>query len=90
MTIPKDNEIIVKWAKEPTESEEDICFFNGSQIDVSDVSMVHSMLTKEHHHPYDDSWSPSFIEELKSRGYDISTLKFCISKKVNIIAIGKN
>ena len=67
------DKLTVKWSKK----EKDLIIHYPSR---PDGALAHSAFCSEQHHPFDDTWSKSFVEELKSRGYDITTLKFSIQK----------
>lgn len=68
--------LTLKWSKK---NKDLICHFpNGC-----DGSLVFYTFTSDRFHPLPlptGEWTDSFVKELKSRGYDITTLKFSINK----------
>ncbi len=81
----KPGELKAQWGKLPHDRP-DICYVWGDGISKADSHLLHNVLTGrrlrigfigEEQHVID----PSFMEELETRGYDITTLKFSISKK---------
>jgi hypothetical protein len=74
----KPGELVAKWGK--VEGMEDVCYAWGDGVSKCDAHLLNSALSAKQHRPFDGSWSPSFLDELKSRGYDITTLKFSIRK----------
>ncbi len=68
--------LTLKWSKK----EKDLIVHYPSS---PDGNLAMYTFTAERHHPLplpNGEWSPSFVEELKKRGYDITTLKFSIKK----------
>lgn len=63
----------------------DICYAHGDGVSRSDARLLHSTLSGDRMtldfpgigHRFD----PSFIDELESRGYDITTLRFSVKKQ---------
>lgn len=54
----------------------------GNGCSVADARLLHLYLCSERPPIFPDGeWSPSLIEELEARGYDITTLKFSIERK---------
>lgn len=69
------------------DGEIDVCFANGPGCDRADARLVANAFCSERlrpsltNYPYYES-DKSFLDELEERGYDITTLKFSIKKKV--------
>lgn len=78
----KPGELKAQWGKLKYDRP-DLCYVWGEGVPKCDASLLDYALTGKRHHPMDDSWSPGLIEELEKRGYDITTLKFSIQKKVS-------
>lgn len=79
---PKPNELKVQYGKIPN-SNLDICYLWGCEINKSDSHMMHRFLNLKQFNQIDSTRSKSFIEELTDRGYDIKTLKISIMKMEN-------
>lgn len=69
--------LVARWSKR----ERDVLYDWGDGVSKSDASFLNTILTGKRHHPFDDTWSPGFIEDMEARGYDISTLRFSIQKR---------
>ena len=83
--LAKPGELKAKWAK-MQHSKPDICYVWGEGVPSADARLLDAMLTREHYRvgqDWEEKPEPSFIQELEMRGYDITTLKFSIQKKVN-------
>lgn len=89
----KPGELKAQWGKAETYEDPDLCYAWGAGIRTCDGRLLHSALTQKWSRTNYDAplgsprfmWSvydPSFVEELESRGYDLTTLKFSIQKKV--------
>jgi hypothetical protein len=83
----KDGELRVYWGRaEPWDSPDIVLAWQGNQMMKRDTALLHHHLCSKHpnphKHPIFSVMEPSLIEELKARGYDITTLKFSIRKLV--------
>jgi len=68
-----DQKLRVKWSKR----ENDFMIYYPCG---PDGHLAHNFFNSKQHHPFDDSWSDSFFDELKARGYDLTTLKFEVTR----------
>lgn len=80
----KDGELRVYWGKLP-HNDPDVCLaWQGNGNMRQDTALLHKVLCARrpnpHVHPIFSEMEPSLIEELKLRGYDITTLRFSIQK----------
>jgi hypothetical protein len=85
MPAAKPGQLIARWAKLDRHIGPDLCYSWGDGCDRTDSRLLHDTLTAPTPPPVfrpDEPWGPSFVEELEARGYDITTLRFSISKKV--------
>jgi len=71
-----DNEIKIQYGN--INGEINICYFYGKDFQSQDVHLFHWFLNNKKSTDYIHG---SFLEELKNRGYDISTLKISIQKR---------
>lgn len=55
-----------------------MCWGDGTAK--ADAALLIRALTSPTHRPIDNTWAPSLIDDLKDRGYDITTLKISIEK----------
>jgi hypothetical protein len=78
----KDGELKMQYGKLPHDSP-DLCYVRGDGIPKCDGRLLHYMLSGKRYSPVDKAWDASFLEELEKRGYDLTTLKFSIQKKVS-------
>ena len=80
---PKTGEIIVKRGK--LDGEVDICIYYGDDVPICDRTLVANMLfSKVQRTDFKTMlpvFSPSFLEELELRGYDLDTLRFSVRLK---------
>lgn len=81
---PKPGELRLLWGKLPHDNP-DILYLWGEGTHKADSRLLHYMFSSKRYAPGGMTPEPSFIEELESRGYDITTIKFSISKKDNQI-----
>jgi len=79
---PKQDEINIKWGRLPHDVP-DLCVTWGKGTQKADANLIMSVLHGERHRPFNDSWSPGLVDELISRDYDITTLKFSIKKNTH-------
>lgn len=87
----KDGELRAKWSRAELYNNPDICYAWGKGSCKSDSHLLHNVLSSPRIRSkiapaggnYLDyiEYGPSFYEELESRGYDLTTLKFSIQKK---------
>lgn len=81
----KPGELRAYYGKPDRWSGPDICYAWGPGTDRSDGRMLHHALSSQRMtFAFPDNgikWEPSFIEELESRGYDITTLRFSVQLK---------
>lgn len=75
----KPGQLKAQWGK--VDGMVDLCYAWGDGVSKSDGHFLNTILTSQRYHPIGDSWSSGFIDEMTSRGYDITTLKFSIEKK---------
>ena len=84
--ILKDGELRVYWGRLPHDCPDIIYSWQGDPSMKRDAAMLHNFIGSKHVDPFAtplfSKMDPSFIEELELRGYDITTLKFSIMKKV--------
>jgi len=80
----KDGELRVYWGKLPHENPDVVLSWQGHSGMRQDTALLHKFLCSKqpnpHVQPIFSKMEPSLIEELKSRGYDITTLRFSIQK----------
>ncbi len=81
----KDGELRIYWGKLPHESPDVVLSWQGDRSMKRDSALLHYYICSKHPDlfakPLFSVMKPSLIEELESRGYDITTLKFSIQKK---------
>jgi hypothetical protein len=82
----KDGELRMYWGREQHDRTPDVMLaWQGDRMMKRDASMLHyyicSRRPDSHAKPIFSVMLPSMIEELKDRGYDLTTLKFSIMKK---------
>lgn len=81
----KPGELRVYYGKADRWSDPDVCYAWGEGSHSADARMLHSVISVKRMVPKDISaagygYEQSLIDELKERGYDITTLRFCIQK----------
>lgn len=77
---PKPNTLELKWGK-LRHDHPDILVIWGEGCAKADSRLLLSALTSRTYDPGTYNASPGLIEELKTRGYDIETIRFSIKKK---------
>jgi hypothetical protein len=77
----RDGQLKAKWGSIEGDSP-DLCYVWGSGIPRADARLLHDTLASPRFRPLSREWDMSFMEEMKDRGYDISTLEISISRKV--------
>ncbi len=75
------------WGKLPGDSPDIIYSWQGDSSMKHDSRLLHYYLGSQqpdwHEKPLFSKMNPSLLEELDTRGYDITTLKFSIMKKAH-------
>jgi len=81
----KDGELRVYWGRLPHDSPDVIFAWQGDQSMRRDSKLLHYALACDHPDPHTtplfSKMNPSLIKELELREYDITTIKFSITKK---------
>ena len=82
-----DGELRMYWGRErPGEPAEVMYAWQGDRSMRGDSALLHYEIGSPHPDPHVkpifSKMRPSLIEELEARGYDLSTLKFSIKKKI--------
>ena len=79
----KEGEIKLQWGKLPHDNPDIIISWgDGCKTDSRFVMNTFCSKTPDPHtQPIFSKMRPSFVEELEARGYDITTIKFSISKQ---------
>jgi hypothetical protein len=77
---PSAGELRATWGRQAY-GDGDVCYVWGDGVDRGDHGLLHRWLSLGHFDHATNQISPSFIEELIARGYDISTLRFSIRKR---------
>ncbi len=82
----KDGELRVYWGKLPYDSPDVVFAWQGNSMMRRDTALLCSVFSQRqpdpHKMPIFSVMLPSLTEELVARGYDLTTLKFSIMKKV--------
>lgn len=83
----KPGQLVARWGK--VEGNIDLCYAWGPGVDRSDARLLNTVLSGERYRPSMKNYpgyevGPSFFDELESRGYDLTTLKFSVEKKKNV------
>lgn len=85
LAIPKPGTLAMKWGIASRHDDPDVCILWGAGASKRDGSFLHYVLCCKRERLDWKTGSiehlPSFIDELKERGYDIETLRFSIRKK---------
>lgn len=89
LRIPKlrPGELRVYWGREPHDTTPDVMFaYNGDRMMKRDTNLLHAFMSSPRVNPLvRPLWSQmekGLLQQLQDRGYDLSTLKFSILKKV--------
>ena len=81
----KDGELRVHWGKLPGDTPDVIYSCQGDSSMNRDCRLLHNILATKKPDlfakPLFSKMNPSLLEELESRGYDITTLRFSIMKR---------
>jgi hypothetical protein len=82
----KPGELKVVWGREAAGSTPDVCYVWGPGVDRADSRLLHNVLGCDRmRYTFPEMnvvYDPSLLDELKARGYDLSTLTLSIQKKV--------
>lgn len=82
----KDGELRVYWGRLPHESPDIIFAWQGDSAMRADSRLLNIAFCSKQPDPFVQpifsKMLPSMVQELEARGYDITTLKFSIMKKV--------
>ena len=76
----KPGELKAQWGKLPHDTP-DLCYAWGDGVSRADGHLLHNVLSGERFRPGSFERDPSLLDELKARGYDLTTLKISIQKK---------
>lgn len=81
----KDGELAIYWGREPHDSPDIMFAWCGDVSMKRDSKLLHYHMACKKPDPFTQpifsKMQPSLIEELIERGYDITTLRFSITKK---------
>lgn len=77
---PKPGELRIYWGKAETYDAPQVCYNWGDGCSSADARLIDNMLKREFRLANGD-WDPCIQDELVRRGYDLSTIKFSISKR---------
>ena len=81
----KDGELRVYWGKLPHDAPDVILAWQGDRSMKRDTALLHYVMCSKQPDPFAkplfSKMKPSLVEELQTRGYDITTLKFSIQKR---------
>jgi hypothetical protein len=75
----KPNQLKAQWGKLKHDSP-DLCFAWGDGVNKCDARLLSNAITSFTFEPGSYETRPSLYDELEKRGYDMTTLKFSISK----------
>lgn len=76
---PRDGQLKSQWGKIGDDCP-DLCYAWGEGVSPADARLLDYAFTGKRYSPIHLRFDDSFIDELKARGYDITTLKFSIEK----------
>jgi len=80
----KDGELRIYWGRVEHDSPDVIFAYKGDRMMKRDSNLLCSAIGSRQPDPFAkpifSKMNPSLIEELKARGYDLTTLKFSIMK----------
>jgi hypothetical protein len=86
----KDGELRVYWGREPRDAPDVMFAWQGKSEMRRDTRLLHYHLATQSPDvfatPLFSKMNPSLLEELEARGYDLTTLKFSIMKKVQPVS----
>lgn len=79
--VASTGEVRVCYGKVAGYAEDQLVYAWGEGAAKADANLVLHALTSQHYIPLSHEWDASLVEELKQRGYDLSTLRFSVMKK---------
>jgi hypothetical protein len=87
MSPAKPGQLVAKWGRASREDLPDLSYAWGEGVPRADARMLDTAFTAQRMSrsfpTMEVVYEPSFLEELEARGYDISTLRFSIQKKID-------
>lgn len=85
----KDGQLLVYWGKLPHDEPDMIYSWQGDSHMKRDTALLCNYIgipqPDPHAKPLFSKMLPSLIDELVTRGYDITTLRFSIMKKAEVV-----
>lgn len=75
----KPGQLKSQWGRIDRHNNPDLCYVAGEGVPRCDMRLLDNVFAGERR-SYDGTIEPSFFEELKLRGYDVSTFRFSIQK----------
>ena len=80
----KPGELVMRWGKVDGDRPE-MCYAWGEGASKRDMHLLHMVIASQRPDPFADrpfsKMLPSLLEDLEARGYDLTTLRFSVSKK---------
>ena len=76
----RPGQLKLQWANTAEDGRDMYCF-RGPGIPKVDGHLLLWAVHAKQYSPLDKVWHPSLVEELKDRGYDITTLKITVEKR---------
>ena len=77
--VPKPGVLLAQWGRDASREPPDLIYAYGDGVPRADMHILHNTLSCVRYVGA-GQFSPSFIDELKARGYDITTLRFSVQK----------
>jgi hypothetical protein len=78
----KVGELVARWGK--VDGVTDICIAaNGGGVAGADMHLLWNVIGGPRYGYTPSREGPSFLKELESRGYDLTTLRFSVMKKLD-------
>lgn len=77
----REGQLLVKYGKLPYD-EPDLIYAWGEGTSKADGNLLVHYISGKRYSPFNKKWEDSLVEELEKRGYDITTLKISIQKKI--------
>lgn len=80
---PEPGELVCTWGYADGDGP-DIAYYAGDGVSRTDQRLLHNVIASPRPHPTLNGtleWDKSLLDELKDRGYDLTTLKFTIRKR---------
>lgn len=75
----KDGQLKAQWGKLPHETP-DLIYVWGDGVPRCDSRLLYNIFSMKRFPPGSFEADPSFLDELKARGYDLTTIKFSVEK----------